>query len=210
LLLLFFISSSVLSRVGGTRKTAVAAAFDKGGERDAGQVLANGSLAAAASLAYGLTGDVRWLAVLAGALAAVNADTWATELGILARSRPRRLLDGRQVEPGTSGAVTLEGLLASIGGALWIGLPAAWAGGLRLGAAAAVGGLLGSLIDSLLGGTLQAIFWCPTCRKETERHPLHSCGTPTNRLRGWLWLRNDGVNFVASLAGAAVTMWLAG
>src|SRR4030067_642568 len=64
-----------------------------------------------------------------GALAAVNADTWATEVGVLARRCPWRLTDGRQVEPGTSGAVTLEGLMASIAGAAVIGLNAGPASG---------------------------------------------------------------------------------
>ena len=100
LLLVFFISSSLLSRLGSARKAAVAAAFDKGGERDAGQVLANGALAAVAAVAYGWTSDLGWLAAVAGSLAAANADTWATELGVLARTWPRRIVDGRTVEPG--------------------------------------------------------------------------------------------------------------
>ncbi len=208
LLLIFFVSSSALSRVGRRRKAAVAAAFDKTGERDAGQVLANGGLAAAAALAYGFSRDDRWLAAIAGALAAVNADTWATELGVLSRGWPRRLTDGRVVEPGTSGALTLDGLLASLGGAALVALPAGLASGTILGAAATVGGFTGALADSLLGGTVQAIFWCPTCAKETERHPTHTCGTPTTQLRGWPWLRNDGVNFAASIVGAAVTVFL--
>jgi Raf kinase inhibitor-like YbhB/YbcL family protein len=55
-------------------------------------------------------------------------------------------------------------------------------------------GLAGSLVDSLLGATWQAIYYCPACRKETERHPLHTCGTPITLLRGWRWLNNDWVN----------------
>ena len=208
LLLIFFLSSSALSRVGKGRKAAVAAAFDKTGERDASQVLANGGLAAAAALVYGLSRDSRWLAALAGALAAVNADTWATELGVLSRAWPRRLTDGRTVEPGTSGALTIDGLLAALAGAIVVGLPAGLAGGTALGAAVTAGGFLGSLADSLLGGTVQAIYWCPACAKETERHPIHICGTPTTPLRGWPWLRNDAVNFAASVVGAAVTVLL--
>ena len=210
LLLLFFVSSSLLSRVGSAAKSAAATSFEKGGERDAGQVFSNGSIAAAAAAFFGLTGDSRWLAVLAGALAAVNADTWATELGVLARGWPRRLLGGRVVPPGTSGAVTGEGLLAALGGAALIGLPAGLAGGTVLGAAATAGGFFGALADSLLGGTFQAMFWCPTCRRETEKHPVHSCGTATSHVRGVLWLRNDGVNIAASVVGAALTAFLAG
>ena len=205
LLLLFFLSSSALSRVGGARKLRVATAFAKGGRRDHGQVLANGGLAALLSVGYGLTGDSLWLAGLGGALAAVNADTWATELGVLARQAPRLITSGTSVEPGTSGAISGPGTLAALGGALLIGIPLAIAGMPKLTLAAAIGGMAGSLLDSLLGATVQAIYTCPACAKETERHPQHSCGTPTHWLRGWRWLDNDGVNFSASLAGALVT-----
>jgi uncharacterized membrane protein len=58
--------------------------------------------------------------------------------------------------------------------------------------------LLGSLFDSFLGATVQAIYFCPTCDKETERHPVHTCGTPTAMIRGWEWLNNDWVNFGCS------------
>jgi uncharacterized membrane protein len=67
--------------------------------------------------------------------------------------------------------------------------------------AAAVGGVAGSLFDSLLGATVQAIYWCDGCQKETERR-VHRCGVETRRLRGWPWLNNDLVNFAASAVGA--------
>jgi uncharacterized protein (TIGR00297 family) len=209
LLLIFFISASLLSRLGSARKAAVAAAFDKGGERDAGQVLANGGLAAAAAVGYGWTAHPGWLVAVAGSLAAANADTWATELGVLARTWPRRILNGQRVEPGTSGAISGPGLLAALAGAGLVSLgAAAFASDVRLGVAAAVGGFAGAMVDSFLGATIQAIYWCPICQKETERHPLHTCGTTTTRLRGWPWLRNDGVNFAATLTGAAAAMLL--
>lgn len=209
LLILFFVSSSALSRLGGARKRAVHAAFAKGSRRDQGQVLANGGLAAALAALYGLTGQAGWLAGLAGALAAVNADTWATELGVLARRRPRLITSGAPVEPGTSGGVTLEGTLAAAGGAgLIAGAGALFGGGWPLFLAATAGGLCGALADSLLGATVQAMYHCPACDRQTERHPLHSCGAATRPLRGWPWLRNDGVNFAASAVGAAVAAGL--
>jgi uncharacterized membrane protein len=47
------------------------------------------------------------------------------------------------------------------------------------------------------------MFYCPVCRKETERHPIHVCGAATTRC-GWPWLRNDAVNLAASVVGAGV------
>jgi uncharacterized protein (TIGR00297 family) len=207
LLILFFVSSSALSRFGGARKRAIAAAFAKGSRRDLGQVLANGGMAAGLAVLFGLTGKNLWLAGVMGALAAVNADTWATELGVLAWSRPRLITTGSPVEPGTSGGVTLEGTLAAAGGSALIGVVGGlMGGGWGLAGAAFVGGVGGAVFDSLLGATVQAMFYCPTCGRETERHPVHGCGTATSHIRGWDWLDNDGVNFAASLVGAVLAI----
>jgi uncharacterized membrane protein len=150
----------------------------------------------------------------------VNADTWATELGVLHRGRPRLLTTGRPVEPGTSGAISATGTAAALAGGALIGLAAAGfdlAAGAGPGAAVArlgvtaLAGLGGSLADSLLGATVQAIYYCDRCCQETERHPRHRCGAPTRRLRGWPWLNNDWVNAIASGAGAllAAALWVA-
>ncbi|HKZ55418.1 MAG TPA: DUF92 domain-containing protein [Anaerolineales bacterium] len=211
LLLLFFVSSSALSRIGKGHKQALSAVFAKGGRRDAGQVVANGGIAALGAVLYGLTLQPMWLASLAGALAAVNADTWSTELGVLARRKPRLVTTGVSVEAGTSGAVTPEGLLAALGGAGLIGLASgSLFGDWTLAAAGWIGGALGALADSLLGATVQGIYWCPVCEKETERHPTHLCGATTLPRRGWRWLDNDLVNFAASVTGAvgATVIWI--
>jgi uncharacterized membrane protein len=69
-------------------------------------------------------------------------------------------------------------------------------------------GLLGSLFDSFLGATVQVIYRCPACEKETERHPRHLCGAETTQIRGWRWFNNDWVNFACSLAGAILSVIL--
>lgn len=203
LLIAFFVSSSALSRLAKARKQIVEADFAKGGRRDWGQVLANGGLAAALAVAYGVQGNIAWAAGLMGALAAVNADTWGTELGVLSRRTPHLITTGQPVRPGVSGGVTLEGLLASMGGAALIAaLGSWWWADESLLIAGLVGGMVGSTVDSLLGASLQAMYYCPNCEKETERHPAHICGALTRPLRGWPWLNNDVVNLLASSAGA--------
>jgi uncharacterized protein (TIGR00297 family) len=211
LLMLFFISSTVLSRVGRQRKASAAAEFEKGGRRDQGQVMANGAAAAVLALAYGITLEPVMLVALAGSLAAANADTWATEIGVLSRRRPRLVTTGQAVDSGTSGAVSAEGSLAAVAGAGLIGVAAGWGTGSAFVAVVILAaGFVGAIVDSLLGATVQAIYFCPTCLKPTERHPRHGCGTPTTLVRGWPWLRNDGVNLAASIAGAcaAAGLWI--
>ncbi len=210
LLIAFFVSSSLLTRYKQSAKAEAAEAFAKGGPRDLGQALANGGVAATLAVLSGLVGQTGPLAAaFVGTLAEANADTWATELGILARQPPRLITNGRVVAPGTSGGVTGFGTLASLAGAALIGgLAALLGGGGRLLLIGALAGLIGSLFDSLLGATVQVIYYSDRRGKETER-PFERDGAPNRRLRGWPWLNNDVVNLLATLAGSLLG-WLAG
>lgn len=211
LLLTFFISSSALSRAFKKRKQGLDEKFSKGHERDAGQVLANGGIATLfAALHYFYpASSLPWLG-FAASLAAVNADTWATELGVLNPNPPRMITNlTKVVEKGTSGGISLVGTLASLAGSALIAFLASlltdnWS----LFPFVAIAGLAGSFFDSFLGGTVQAMYYCPTDKKETEKHPLHTCGTETVHLRGWKWLDNDWVNFACGAFGVVTALIL--
>ena len=213
LLLAFFVSSSALSRAFKNRKQGLNEKFSKGHERDAGQVFGNGGLAAffAALHAFYPGSIIPWVG-FAASLAAVNADTWATELGVLNPAPPRIITDLRKrVEKGTSGGISLWGTGASLLGAFLIALLAVLlspTGILNAGHWLLItfAGLAGSLFDSFLGATVQAMYYCPTDKKETEKHPLHTCGTETVHLRGWKWLNNDWVNFACSAFAGVIAI----
>ncbi len=202
LLILYFASSTALSLVGRTEKEKrVDAIVEKGGERDAAQVLANGALFAGAAIMMLVQPDARWIGLGGGALAASAADTWATEIGTLSRRLPRSILTGRPVPAGTSGAMSLAGSAAMIAGALFIGMLLLFLGWtLEIATSVAIAGVFGAMVDTLLGATLQARRWCPTCSQETER-TVHACGTVTVHQRGLGWLDNDLVNFLSTAAG---------
>lgn len=210
LLLGFFLPSTLLSFVAQARKAPLKARFAKSDARDAAQVLANGGVAALCALGQAWHPGPGWWVAAAGALAAATADTWGTEIGVLSPAPPRDLRHWRPVPPGTSGAVSLLGLLAAALGSLWLGLLALGGTGLRGGLAVALGGFLGALADSLLGATVQVVYFCPACGQTTEHHPLHTCGHPTHPVQGWRGLNNDGVNFLATFVGALVAVLLAG
>ena len=126
LLLTFFVTSSALTRTFKNRKFDLSEKFSKGGQRDAGQVLGNGGLATLfAGLTFFYPDDPRLWLGFAAALAASNADTWATELGVLNPHPPRLITHPtRVVEKGSSGGISLVGTLAALTGAGLIGRPA--------------------------------------------------------------------------------------
>lgn len=138
-------------------------------------------------------------------------DTWSSELGVLSRKMPRLITTGKECKPGTNGGVTTLGLVASAAGGFAVGF-AFWCGGLfvpvvtgnvtlalqfaaqwpvlviGLGA-----GLVGSLIDSLLGATIQFSGYC------SERRRMVSKPGPTvTRTSGLNFLSNSAVNFVTA------------
>ncbi|WP_336787115.1 DUF92 domain-containing protein [Paenibacillus sp. MMO-177] len=214
-LIAFFVSSTLWSKWKKRHraKAAAEANYEKTGRRDAGQVWANGGIGLLLCAGNALWPDAAWLFAYIGVMAAVNADTWATEIGALSRSAPRSITTGKRVKPGTSGAVTPLGTLAALAGAAFIGgvaaallaLPQqadAAAGSAPGGAAAVViaaaaAGLAGCFADSLLGATGQAMYRCRVCGSETER-AVH-CGTAAERVRGLAALNNDRVNFLSSV-----------
>ncbi len=124
---------------------------------------------------------------------------------MLARRRPRLITSMQSVPPGTSGGVTPEGLLASLGGALTVGIAAAvFGGGARVILRAVVAGVVGSIADSLIGATLQAGYVCDRCQQPTEE-PVHArCGRPTRHVRGRGWVTNDVVNAIATGCGSII------
>lgn len=211
LLGIFFVSSSLLSHFKQQEKQEAAEKFDKGHRRDFGQAMANGGLGAFLALLSVALPSPIWFPLFLGVVATVTADTWATELGTLSRRPPRLITNGRAVAVGTSGAISPLGTVVSGAAGLLVGLAAALfrrqEQARTLALMGLFGGLAGSLFDSLLGATVQRIYYCDRCQKDTERR-VHKCGTETRPLRGWNWLNNDMVNLVASVAGGLVALVL--
>lgn len=154
-----------------------------------------------------------------GVAAMAVADTWASEIGALSQVKPKRLTSNLPSASGAPGAVSLLGLVSASGGAWLVGFTAlicyfimslsnqiGWSNTLFwLPIGATLGGLVGTLVDSLLGGTAQGMYYCDHCQLISEE-PVHTCGLPARQISGWRWLTNQGVDLVGSLVGAAVTV----
>jgi uncharacterized protein (TIGR00297 family) len=159
LLLATFIAASVASRLGLERKMLLGIAEERGGRRGPGNAIANTGVAAIAAIVT-LAGTSAGMARLAfaAALVAGGSDTIASEIGKAWGRRTWSVTSLKRVPPGTSGAMSLEGTLAGVAGALGLGaaavalglVPQAWLWAIVIGATA------GSLLESWLGATLEA------------------------------------------------------
>lgn len=207
ILIAFFLSAALLPEHG-----------DGAPRRSWRQVLANGEPALLFATVYQLTGREALLIGAAATIAATTADTWATEIGRAIGGVPWSVRSRERVPAGTSGAVSGAGTLATIAGAIFIALTA-WLlrsispveGHPTVSAAIAIGvaGALGSVIDSILGATLQARFACALCGHRSESPAPHLPGHRMSPASGVSWLTNSAVNLAAAMTAGIVATMLA-
>lgn len=212
----FFFLSSAISKAAERARGPGAGEVGSESRRDAVQVGANGGVAWLLLVAHALAPHPWLYWAFVGSFAAAAADTWATEIGPLFRQQPRMILSGRRVPVGTSGAVTLAGTVAGLAGAgvIWV---SAWGiapeelrgTGLLLTLVAVVaGGVVGSLVDSVAGATIQAVYRDPSDGRLVDGRRGVESGRV--RVRGWSRVDNDVVNGLCTLAGAVVTVGILG
>ena len=203
----FFVLSSILSKVAdrGSRKDLI---VKKGSRRDIVQVYANGGVALVVALAWYFTNfEASWLYwAFIASIAAATSDTWETEIGSFAKGLPVDILSWKRVAKGYSGGISLLGTFGGLLGAIVITVTALLADALQfdpfLITLIFISGFLGSVVDSVLGSSIQAKYECTVCGKPTEK--LVHCDRPTNHVAGQTWLDNDWVNVAATLSGAAI------
>ncbi len=228
LLCCFFITSSIWSKFKRSQKDAYAEEHEKGDVRDAWQVLANSLFCTVLAAVHAIDPNPAWFAAFAASVAAVTADTWATELGML-DPNAFSVLTGKKAVRGHSGAVSLMGLGAAAAASLFIAVAAIafntannylarsgfsdvfypqFIGDANFILIVAVAGFAGAFADSIFGAIIQARYYCSKCLKETEK-VIHGCGTRTKLVKGIGVIDNDSVTFLASIAGALVAYGLA-
>ncbi|KAI0823802.1 integral membrane protein DUF92-domain-containing protein [Trametes gibbosa] len=159
------------------------------------------------------------LFVTLGHFACCLGDTLASELGILSSSPPILITTFKRVPPGTNGGLSKTGTLASLMGGLIMGIT--MAASLVVQSAACrsawmsvvpslllwgtVAGGLGSLLDSLLGATLQQTrFLTSTKRILTDEAPAPASRADVKVVSGYNLLTNNQVNLLSSIATAAI------
>ncbi|EOY30903.1 Integral membrane protein-like isoform 1 [Theobroma cacao] len=227
MLLAFFFTSSKLTKVGEEKKRRVDADFKEGGQRNWIQVLFNSGVATVLSvIIWSLTGGedkcldskesvliTSLIGGIIGHYSCCNGDTWSSEIGVLSDAQPRLITTFKTVRRGTNGGVTKTGLLAALAAGSVIGLTFVLVGfftttcstgmamkQLLVIPLSAVAGLLGSIIDSLLGATLQFSGFC-SVRNKVVGKP----GPTVKKISGLSILDNNAVNLVSVLLTTVLT-----
>lgn len=164
LMVAFFVIGSAATRLGYARKAARGIAQERGGARGWRHAWANGGVPAFLALLTGLSApplrDLLCLAY-AAAVATAAADTCSSEVGKAFGRRTFLATTLSPVPPGTEGAISLEGTLGGLLGAVVVAAIGASLGlyGWVAAALVALAGLLGSLAESLLGTVAEKKGW---------------------------------------------------
>ena len=164
-------------------------------KRSAQQVFSNGLFGVVLYMLYGLTGQFHWLLLAWGSFAISVCDTISSEVGVAVGGRTYNAVTLRKMAPGLSGGISLAGTAGGLAALLLLVL--------FLGVILPVSpiqllwvlstGLIGMLLDSILGSKWQALW------RQGEAWSEVSSNSPQEVLvKGLPWLDNHWVNFLSN------------
>nr|XP_023423337.1 transmembrane protein 19 isoform X1 [Cavia porcellus] len=220
-LLMFFLSSSKLTKWKGQAKKRIDSEYKEGGQRNWVQVFCNGAVPTELALLYMIENGpgempidfskqhtASWMCLsLLAALACSAGDTWASEVGpVLSKSQPRLITTWERVPVGTNGGVTVVGLASSLLGGTFVGIAyfltqLVFVNDLDISAPqwpiivfGGLAGLLGSILDSYLGATMQF-----SGLDESTGMVVNSPTNTAKHIAGKPILDNNAVNLFSSI-----------
>jgi uncharacterized protein (TIGR00297 family) len=203
----FFLLSSLLSKIRKISNEPVELYFEKTGSRDYWQVLANGGLASVLVILNYLYSLELLYIIYVSMIASVCADTWATEIGTLVKTKTLNILTLKRVDQGISGGISFPGTSGALAGAFIIALTSLpWLESNVISSICiiVIAGFFGNIIDSIIGAAFQSQYKCTVCSRLTERK-IH-CGSKTELLKGIGWINNDAVNLGAGISGGILSL----
>ena len=164
-------------------------------KRSAQQVFSNGLFGVVLYMLYGLTGQFHWLLLAWGSFAISVCDTISSEVGVAVGGRTYNAVTLRKMAPGLSGGISLAGTAGGLAALLLLVL--------FLGVILPVSpiqllwvlstGLIGMLLDSILGSKWQALW-----RQGDAWSEVSSSSPQEVLVKGLPWLDNHWVNFLSN------------
>jgi len=156
IMLAFFTLGSFATKYKYSYKKKLGIEQGQGGARGYKNVFANGIVAAAAAVLYGVFVRPEFIVLYIGCVATAAADTLASEIGVTGGT-PYLITTFEKVPIGTNGGITLTGELVSLLGGFAISLVALVLNVItpEMAAVCTIAGFIGTNIDSLVGATLE-------------------------------------------------------
>lgn len=211
----FFVSSSLLTKFKNYSKKSLDKLNEKGGNRDYIQVFANGGVGLIFAFLYYFYHNPVFLLAYAVSFAEATADTWASEIGVLSKNKPLCILNFKPLEKGMSGGISTLGTTFAFLGASFISSIYFIAyiiiykdikQGFVYSILCLLIGFAGSIIDSILGASVQAQYYCEALKTTTEKSMYNDI--PNKLIKGIAFINNDMVNLTSNLISALIVLFL--
>lgn len=201
----FFILGSALSKIGKQKAEIEKKIHARSGPREVVQVYANGGVPLLLACLYQISGYPLFALGAVLSFAAAAADTASSEIGMLSKQPPISIVGFRKTQTGLSGGVTLLGMAAGLFFSFVISL-LLLPYGIQMVLVSTLGGFLGTIVDSVLGATIQAKYIQPGTQLLTEKRQLHL--EDLQLYSGFKKINNDLVNFLSVLVTSTAMMIL--
>lgn len=204
-MMVFFITGTVFTKVNEKFGRKTDEKEDRA--RDYYQVLANGGIGLLCCVLYAVTGNQFWYFIYIFSMSVSMADTWSSEIGMMAGGKVVDFFSRKPVPVGVSGGVTNEGFAGGFAGAMIIG----WIGfssrhfSITLFGITLLAGVLGTVLDSILGSKLQIKYCLEKSNEVSDFIPPDEKGT---YFSGKKWMTNDMVNFLSNLIITLFCFWM--
>ena len=201
-ILVFFVFSSLLSKIKRKNFETAGKPLEKFSPRNHFQVFANGGLGGILVVLNIFFPSQLFYVSFVSSIAAVCADTWSTEIGTTFKGKTVDIMSFKIVEQGISGGISLAGTLAGFFGSAVIALSSIfWLNMKHFYYIIFIifAGIIGNLSDSILGSSIQAKYKCNVCSEIIEK-PFH-CRRSAVLIKGFRWINNDVVNFATAVIG---------
>jgi uncharacterized protein (TIGR00297 family) len=155
-MLAFFILGSAATKYKYSYKKRIGVEQGQSGARGYRNVFANGIVAAAAAVLFGVFQQPVFIVMYVGCVATAAADTLASEVGVTG-GIPRLITTLKPVPIGTNGGVTVTGEVVAFLGGLAVSAVAVILGIItpEMAVICTLAGFVGTNLDSLVGATLE-------------------------------------------------------
>lgn len=215
IMIAFFVSSSLLTKFKGINKKNLDRLNEKDGRRDYIQVFVNGGIGLVLAFLYYIYNNPIFLLAYAVSFGVATSDTWASEVGVLSKDKPLSILNLRPIEKGLSGGISRLGTIFAFLGSTFISLIFFISyivlyndirQGLTYSSICLILGFIGSIIDSILGASIQAQYYCEEIECFTENKVYKN--KPNRLVKGFSVINNDVVNLASNLISTLLVFLL--
>ncbi len=172
------------------------------------QVISNGLFATLYSILFFYSNNIEFVVLFSVAIAESTSDTLSSEIGILSKKDPISLISKRKVKKGISGGVTSLGLFSGIIGSFFIAILfyLLFKTTIVYLYIIVVSSFLGNLFDSILGDTIQPLYYDKETNTYTEKEEID--GRETEKIRGARFFDNNLVNLSSNLLSILIAQSL--